>query len=65
MIQIMHVVKALYAPSFPHNIFSVKASTQKGARFFIGGGSGMMLARDGTGFPISSRHGLYFLNSGS
>ena len=62
----MRVVKltnALYAPSFPHCIFSVKASGERGARFFLGGESGVMSASDGTRFPISSKGGLYFLNS--
>ena len=60
--RVVKLTNALYAPSFPHNIFSVKASGKKGARFLLGGDSGIMTAKDGTRFPIYSKNELYFLN---
>ena len=54
--------EALYIPSFPYHIFSVKAATKRGAQFYFGHNHGSMSASDGTNFPINSKRGLYFLN---
>ena len=53
---------ALYIPSFPHNIFSVKSATQKGAQVCFQGNFGTLQAEDGTNFPVNTKNGLYYLN---
>ena len=53
---------ALYIPSFPHNIFSVKSATRKGAGVCFRSNCGTLMAENGTKFPINSKNGLYYLN---
>ena len=47
---------ALYVPSYPQNIFSVRAATEKGAN------SGELITADGVKFPIQTIGRLYYLN---
>ena len=53
---------ALYIPSFPYNIFSVKSATRKGAQVCFKGNCGTLQAEDGTNFPVNTKNGLYYLN---
>ena len=50
----------LYIPSYPHCLFSVRAATKKGAKFYFADDGGEMIAPDGTTFPITQRDRLYY-----
>jgi hypothetical protein len=54
---------ALYVPSYPQNIFSVQAATEKGATVTFGPNFAEMTAPDGTKFGIEKRGKLYYLCS--
>lgn len=51
---------ALYMPSYPQNIFSVRAATDKGATVAFEPGRAHMTAPDGTQFKIVQRERLYY-----
>lgn len=53
--------KALYIPTFPQDIFSVKAATDKGAELHFKEGNNWMGANDGTRFNIGVYGKLYYL----
>ena len=54
---------ALYVPSYPQNIFSVQAATEKGAIITFGPNFAEMTTPDGTKFDIEKRGKLYYLCS--
>jgi len=54
---------ALYVPSYPQNIFSVQATTEKGTTVTFGPNFAEMTAPDGTKFDIEKRGKLYYLCS--
>lgn len=56
--------EALFAPSFPTNLFSVKMATRCGAQFSFGE-ENQLIAPDGRCFPIIEDRDLYFLKSTS
>ena len=45
--------KVLYIPSYPHCLFSVRAATKKGAKFYFADDGRDMIAPDRTTFPIT------------
>ena len=53
---------ALYVPSFPHDIFSVKAATKQGAEIKLKDGHNT-LTKNGTSFTIEEHNRLYYLNT--
>ena len=54
---------ALYIPSYPQDIFSVQAATEKGARVAFHPDGAELIAPDGTKFDIEKRGRLYYLCS--
>jgi len=54
---------ALYVPSYPQDIFSVQAATEKGATVVFRPYSSELIASDGTKFDIEKRGRLYYLCS--
>ena len=52
---------ALYIPSYPQNIFSVQAATEKGAKVNFNADSGELVNKDGVKFPIQKHGRLYYL----
>lgn len=54
---------ALYIPSYPHNIFSVKTATEKGATVVFGPNRSEMTAMNGVKFNIVQHGKLYFFES--
>ena len=54
---------ALYVPSYPQDIFSVQAATEKGATVVFRPDSAELIACDGTKFDIEKRGRLYYLCS--
>ncbi|KAI7806633.1 hypothetical protein IRJ41_009193 [Triplophysa rosa] len=55
--------KALYIPSYPQNIFSVKAATANGASINFREGCDELIHKDGTKFDIQQYNRLYYLNT--
>ncbi len=54
--------QALYIPSYPHDIYSVKAATLDGAEVILKQGNSRMIM-DGHVFPIKECNRLYFLET--
>ena len=55
---------ALYIPSYPHNIFSVKAATKNGAEIKLKHGHNLMMTKDRTTtFDIEEYDRLYYLKT--
>ena len=54
---------ALYIPSYPQNIFSVKAATTSGATVVFKEGKDALMTRDGTRFNIHVYGKLYYLHT--
>uniref|UniRef100_A0A1A8MDX0 CCHC-type domain-containing protein n=4 Tax=Nothobranchius TaxID=28779 RepID=A0A1A8MDX0_9TELE len=55
--------RALYVPSYPQDIFSVKAATTNGATVTFRSGKSMLEHPDGTIFPIHESGRLYYLRT--
>jgi hypothetical protein len=53
----------LYVPSYPQNIFSVQAATEKGSTVVFRPDSAELITADGTKFDIEKRGRLYYLCS--
>jgi hypothetical protein len=61
--QVKAVLKnALYIPSYPQDIFSVKAATSDGAELRFGQNSGELILQDGNIIKIEEHGRLYYLN---
>ena len=54
---------ALYIPTYPHDIFSVRAATENGASVTFKPGASQMIAKDGTKFEIVQRGRLYYFEN--
>ncbi|XDV16957.1 hypothetical protein PO909_016438 [Leuciscus waleckii] len=54
---------ALYIPTYPQDIFSVKAATSNGATVIFREGKNVLLHKDGTEFPIHVHNKLYYLHT--
>lgn len=54
---------ALYVPSYPQDIFSVQAATEKGSTVVFRPDSAELITSDGTRFDIEKRGRLYYLCS--
>ena len=52
----------LYVPSYPQNIFSVRAATKKGCVATFSPKSAQLKAPNNTRFPLKDRNRLYYLN---
>ena len=52
----------LFIPSFPQNIFSVRAAAEKGATVTLKANSGELVTANGLKFPIKTVGRLYYLN---
>lgn len=57
------LTKALYVPSFPQDIFSVKAATARGATVIFKEGQDELIHKDGTKFDIQVYDRLYYLST--
>lgn len=55
--------KALFIPSFPQDIFSVKAATASGAMVIFREGCNQLTHKDGAMFDIKMYNRLYCLNT--
>lgn len=55
--------QALYIPSFPQNIFSVKAATAKGAEVRFKDGDDWLIHKNGTKFKLDVHGKLYYLST--
>ncbi|XP_030600151.1 uncharacterized protein LOC115790486 [Archocentrus centrarchus] len=55
--------QALYIPSYPQDIFSVKAATNNGATVTFKQGEDVLKHQDGTKFPIKEYNRLYYLQT--
>ena len=55
--------KALYIPSYPQDIFSVQAATEKGASVVFQPNSAELIYKDGTKFNVEKQGRLYYLNA--
>ncbi|TWW61432.1 hypothetical protein D4764_04G0000780 [Takifugu flavidus] len=55
--------KALYVPTYPQDIFSVKAATTKGASVNFREGHSELIHKSGTRFDIKEYNRLYYLNT--
>ena len=55
--------KALFIPSYPQSIFSVKAATTNGATVTFQEGRDELIHKDGTVFPIEVHERLYYLKT--
>ena len=53
---------ALFVPTFPHNIFSVQAATERGASVHFKPDSAELVYNDGTKFNIEKHGKLYYLH---
>ncbi len=61
--QVKAVLKnALYIPSYPQDIFSVKATTSDGAELRFGQNSGELILQDGNIIKIEEHGRLYYSN---
>lgn len=56
---------ALFIPSYPQSIFSVKAATAYGAQVIFKKGQNELVNKDGTVFSIEEYNRLYYLKTGS
>ena len=54
---------ALFIPSYPQDIFSVKAATSNGAQLKFQRGHNELVHKDGTTFAIEEHGQLYYLNT--
>jgi len=54
---------ALFIPTYPQNIFSVKAATTNGAKVTFKEGQNELLHKDGTIFPMEVHERLYYLRT--
>ena len=54
---------ALYCPSYPQNIFSVKSATERGHSVYFSRDNSELVSKGGVRFPIHSNGGLYYLYS--
>ncbi|XP_068704666.1 uncharacterized protein [Montipora foliosa] len=54
---------ALYIPTYPQNIFSVQAATERGASVSFNPDSAELVYKDGTKFNIEKHGRLYYLNT--
>lgn len=54
---------ALYIPTYPQDIFSVRAATLNGATVIFREGKNVLLHKDGTEFPIHGHNKLYYLHT--
>ena len=54
---------ALYVPSFPQDIFSVRAATSKGATVVFKEGQNKLIHKNGTTFDIKVYDRLFYLNT--
>lgn len=55
--------QALFVPSFPQNIFSVKAATANGAELHFKNGDNWLFHKNGTKFEVKVYGRLYYLNT--
>uniref|UniRef100_A0A1A8B2B7 Retrovirus-related Pol poly from transposon TNT 1-94 n=1 Tax=Nothobranchius furzeri TaxID=105023 RepID=A0A1A8B2B7_NOTFU len=55
--------EALYIPSFPQNIFSVRAATENGATIVFKTGRNRLKHKDGTEFNIYEHNRLYYIET--
>ena len=55
--------RALYIPSYPQDIFSVKTATTNGASVNFKQGRDQLIHKDGTRFDIKEYNRLYYLNT--
>ena len=61
--------KTLFIPAFPQEIFSVKAACNKqgknvkGPKVLLDGEGGMLISKNGVGFPIHTKGNLYYLKT--
>lgn len=55
--------QALYIPSYPQDIFSVKAATGSGATVIFRKGQNVLIHKDGTRFHIHVHDRLYYLHT--
>ena len=55
--------QALYIPSYPQDIFSVKAATSSGATVIFKNGKDVLIHKDGTKFHIHVHNRLYYLHT--
>ena len=55
--------QALYIPSFPQNIFSVKAATANGAEVRFKNNDDWLIHKDGTKFKLDVYGRLYYLST--
>ena len=53
---------ALYIPTYPQDIFSVQAATERGSTVTFGPDSAELIAKDGTRFNVEKHGRLYYLN---
>ena len=54
---------ALYIPTYPQNIFSVQAATERGAPVSFNPDSAELVYKDGTKFNIEKHGRLYYLST--
>ena len=54
---------ALFIPSYPQDMFSVKAATSNGAELKFQRGHNKLVHKDGTTFAIKEHGQLYYLNT--
>ena len=62
IIRDVYLQKTLYIPSYPHDIFSVRAALEKGGMVILKHNDGELILKDGTTFPISVKNELYYLD---
>ena len=58
------LMNALYIPSYPQDIFSVQAATEKGASVVFHPESAELISKSGTKFHIKKYGKLYYLHVG-
>ena len=56
---------ALYVPSYPQNIFSVQAATERGAKINFSSDHAELISKNWVKFPIQKRGKLYYLYKSS
>ena len=62
VIRDVYLEDTLYCPSYPQDIFSVKAALRNGGKGIFNPNDGELIMKDGTKFPIGSTNGLYHLD---
>lgn len=55
--------RALFIPTYPQNILSVKAATAEGAKVIFKEGQNILMNRDGVIFPMKEHDRLYYLRT--